>query len=979
MKISLLTLEGFGPFHTRQEIDFSHFRGELFLISGRTGHGKSSILDGIAYGLYGKVPRFGAEATPAIRSTFAQPGEKTEVVLEFSLGDQTYRITRAPSYPRPKARGQGETDTKEEAVLERLAPSGWEVIAQGKQSVGSEVNSLIRLNNEQFLQVIMLAQNRFREFLHAPSESRREILRAIFGTKTYSDFVDIISEKEREERAKAEKIREIIERIQDEARRLDDSLEGVPDVDDWWVWAASVLKAKEKTLKKESEATKKELSKAAKRLTEAEGIAEAQDQRANLQERHDALIQDKDTIERLKAAITAAQRAEGLRPFLDNRNEARGAQFEANSLVQQMATDLRRDASTDTKEDLSHHVTEVSQLIIRMEPLVAIEKDLPTRTLEAARLRTELASLAEALKDNQKSRGEKKKESEEATLKVRQMRKTLESLAASPKSLDKAKKALTAAGKLAAVEISNTTLEKKLVQEEVVLAQITKDLDQLRNKRIDGIASELASNLVAGEPCAVCGATEHPGPARPTKNSVTEEQISEAQVAQEAQQAAVRGVKDQLSQLMAESAGYRALTEGKTIADWEKVVAEMSLELASREKLVDAINQLDTLLATNESGREDLEKAGTELSVKKAEIEAELSTLEKALEKDEQAVSTQREAFGSVSERHNHLTHTLVKLKGYEQALIGAEAAERRLEKESEKLERMLGESVFSAEEDLISALKDEDWRAQTEKRVSEHNDELKGVLLLLDQLKNAPTESVDLESIRRENSEKVMAHDEATSRLTLIRDRVASLQDLKERHDTAVRESAERAVRYDELRSFSETLKGKIPNEKRMNLETFVLASQLEDIVEAANRRFAAMSDSRYLLEHDDERGKGGGQFGLGIKVFDNFTGVSRMPTSLSGGETFLASLALALGLADVVTETNGAIELDTLFIDEGFGSLDQETLETTMDTLDSLRAGGRTVGVISHVDSMKEQIPLQIRVAQGADHASTISLVGQ
>ena len=139
------------------------------------------------------------------------------------------------------------------------------------------------------------------------------------------------------------------------------------------------------------------------------------------------------------------------------------------------------------------------------------------------------------------------------------------------------------------------------------------------------------------------------------------------------------------------------------------------------------------------------------------------------------------------------------------------------------------------------------------------------------------------------------------------------------------------------------------------MNLETFVLASQLEDIVEAANRRFATMSDSRYLLEHDDERGKGQGQFGLGIKVFDNFTGVSRMPTSLSGGETFLATLALALGLADVVTETNGAIELDTLFIDEGFGSLDQETLETTMDTLDSLRAGGRTVGVISHIDSMK------------------------
>lgn len=978
MKINLLTLEGFGPFHTRQEIDFSHFRGELFLISGRTGHGKSSILDGIAYGLYGKVPRFGPEATPAIRSTFSQAGEKTEVVLEFSLSDQSYRITRSPSYPRPKARGEGETDTKEEALLERLLPSGWEVIAQGKQSVGSEVNSLIRLNNEQFLQVIMLAQNRFREFLHAPSENRREILRAIFSTKSYSDFVDIIGEREREEREKSEAIRNTIERILEEASRLDDTLEDAPDVDDWWAWASSVLEAKDKTLEQESLATKAERAKAAKKLSEAEETAEAQDQRAKFQLKHDALIEDKDTIEELKAAIGAAHRAEGFRPFLDNRNEAQTAQIEARNFLQKVATDLGRDVATDTKQDVTQHVSEVSQLVVRLEPLIATEKDLPTRTREAERLRTELGTLVEKLTGNTNTRGEKKKESEEAALEVRKLRKTLESHTSTPQSLDKVNKALEAARQLDDVEKKHTALKKKLEEEETVLAQITKDLKELRKKRIDGIASELASNLVTGEPCTVCGSKEHPELARPTKNSVTEEQVSTAQVAQEAKETVVKVLKDGLSQLVAESAGHRAITEGKTIAELEQVVAETSHELASREKVAEAIHQLEALLALNESTKEDLEKQGNDLSVEKATVETNLASLEKELEKDEQALSAHREEFGTVSERHGHLNHTLDKLKDYEQAFTGEDAAEKRLEKESEKLETKISGSVFGSEEDLVSALKDEDWRADNQKRVSEHEDQLKEVLTLLERLKKVPAEAIDVETIRRESAKKDSADDEVTSRLTLIRDRMSSLRNLRDKHDSAVREGAERAARYDNLRSFSETLKGKTPNEKRMNLETFVLASQLEDIVEAANRRFATMSDSRYLLEHDDERGKGQGQFGLGIKVFDNFTGVSRMPTSLSGGETFLASLALALGLADVVTETNGAIELDTLFIDEGFGSLDQETLETTMDTLDSLRAGGRTVGVISHVDSMKEQIPLQIRVAQGADHASTIRLVG-
>lgn len=977
MKINLLTLEGFGPFHTRQEIDFSHFHGELFLISGRTGHGKSSILDAIAYGLYGKVPRFGPEATPAIRSTFARPGEKTEVVLEFSLGDQSYRINRSPSYPRPKARGEGETYTKEEALLEKMAPSGWEVIAQGKQSVGSEVNSLIRLNNEQFLQVIMLSQNRFREFLHAPSDDRREILRAIFGTKTYSDFVDIVGEKEKEERNKSEKLRESIERIHEEATRLDESLENAPDVDDWWVWATSVLTAKEKTLKKESDAAKKERTRVAIQLTEAEGIVQAQDQRAKLQQKHDGLVKDEDTIHGLKTALTLAHSAEGLRPFLDNRNEADRAEIETKNLLQEMATTLGRNAATDTKQVVSQDLSKVSQLTARLQPLVEIERDLPTKTSEAEHLRVELATLVENLKDNAATRNAKKMESEEAAQELRQLRKKLESYTSTPQSLEKAKKALDATRQLDNVQSKTTALKKKLESEEALLSELTTGLELLRRKRIDGIAYELASDLVTGEPCEVCGSKEHPKPARSAERPVTEEQVSEAQRKQEAQQSAVQELKDELSQVMAESAGYRALTEGKLTTDWEHVVAELSNELDLREEVAKSIQGLDVLLAGNESEREELETHGTDLSVKQAKAAEKLGALEKDLSKDEQMIAAQREEFGSVSERYHHLAQTLEKLEDYQQVFIDADAAEKSLAKESEKLKKKLSESVFDSEEVLVASLQDADWRNETEKRVQAHADELKEVLTLLEQIKNVPTEMVDIDSIRRESAEREAADTEANARLTLIRDRLSSLHDLQERHGAAVREGAERAARYDELRSFSEALKGKTPNEKRMNLETFVLASQLEDIVEGANRRFATMSDSRYLLKHDDERGKGGGQFGLGIKVFDNFTGVSRMPTSLSGGETFLASLALALGLADVVTETNGAIELDTLFIDEGFGSLDHETLETTMDTLDSLRAGGRTVGVISHVDSMKEQIALQIRVAQGADHASTISLV--
>jgi exonuclease SbcC len=293
------------------------------------------------------------------------------------------------------------------------------------------------------------------------------------------------------------------------------------------------------------------------------------------------------------------------------------------------------------------------------------------------------------------------------------------------------------------------------------------------------------------------------------------------------------------------------------------------------------------------------------------------------------------------------------------------------------RAEADLAESGFETTDAAVAALRDAAARSVLDETIREHETALgaaKAVLLDLE-LQMLPDEPIDTEAAeraRRDSRDAWTAAVQQTLAADQTRDRLDTLTQQAEVAQSGI---AAALAEHETIERLAHTVAGKAPNTHRMKLETFVLAAELEEIVQAANLRLHDMSDGRYRLLHTDSLAARGAASGLGLDVLDAYTGRPRPPHSLSGGETFLASLALALGLAEVVTGRTGGIELDTLFIDEGFGSLDAETLDTAMRTLDELRQGGRTVGVISHVEAMKDQIPAQLLVAVAQDGSSEVA----
>jgi len=356
-----------------------------------------------------------------------------------------------------------------------------------------------------------------------------------------------------------------------------------------------------------------------------------------------------------------------------------------------------------------------------------------------------------------------------------------------------------------------------------------------------------------------------------------------------------------------------------------------------------------------------LQLARDETAVQLAELRTERETIAARVE-------AQRSGFASVTDRAHRLQAELDAARSLSDALALCASARRAAETAADALARQLAEEGFADEAEVLAARLTPAQVRDEEGSIRAHDDELAAVrgVLAEPELAELPADPIDVEPARETRRLAAEARDAAIARRGSLGERTDALTALVMDARATFALAADLLARHSQVRQLAAVVHGDDPNTKRMKLETYVLAAQLEEIIAAANNRLRTMTGGRYALEHDDALQYRGSQAGLGLAIRDEHTGRARATHSLSGGETFLASLALALGLAEVVSNQAGGIALDTLFVDEGFGSLDAETLETAMSTLDSLRAGGRTIGLISHVESMKEQIPakLQIRV---------------
>ena len=1029
MRLHRLELTGFGPFRDTQQVDFDAFAGDgVFLISGRTGAGKSSILDGVAFALYGSVPRYeGGERR--LRSDHCFVGDPTEVRLEFTVGGRRWRVTRAPDYERPALRGGGLTTEKARAELDELVDGTWIGRAAKPREVGLALDEVLGLNAQQFQQVILLAQNKFSRFLLARNDERQQLLRTLFGTRRFEQYKDDLEQRRREAQrsldAAGEQARTLLDlaeaAVVETARDRGPVGAGV-GVDlatesggEQRVGADEATPAtdpagRRAALERERRRAGYRVEQAAEARAQADAavlaVAAAHTERIALLRTLDeldaarirlgALEQDAPRIADDRETLTRARAAEGLRATIEATSRAEAAFVEATRAAatadaEWIAATLgvsgdrvpaeatEPDDATETDDaTLASTIDALTGDIARWTEARAREHELDDARTSATRLTETVAATTAQLAALDEQR---------ALVPIERARVVteLEGVAAlAGRDADLAARRDALVAQVAAAVEARTlgadlrAAESAYATRSADAAAATSAVTGLLQRRLAGHAAELAADLVEGAPCAVCGATVHPHPASSDDAVVTDDDLASAEAARDAAVEAARTAGELVAAARTAHADASARAGGQPPEDLEPQLAA-AVEAANGAH--EAVLRVESLTARR-TELDALDAAAAEerdaLAIVLAAERERLAALTATVDALSIEIDAARGDFSTVAERLEHARVT----RDIARAAVAARAArdecERALTTARADRDERIAASDFADVDEARAALRDLAEQQRLDAAIGEHRAALEATRARLLDLELAVAggddERPDLEASQAEVRTAEAIRDAAIASSRDAHHALERLDDLLTRIDAAMQGSVELAAAAAVVTRLADTVAGRAPNTRKMDLETFVLAAELEEIVAAANLRLREMSSGRYTLHHSDALQARGAASGLSLEVLDAHTGRLRSPQSLSGGETFLASLALALGLAEVVTGRAGGLRLDTLFVDEGFGSLDPETLELAMRTLDELRAGGRTVGVISHVEAMKEQLPAQVVVEATPEGPSII-----
>ncbi|WP_309127535.1 SMC family ATPase [Microbacterium sp.] len=1001
MQLHRLEVEGFGPFRERQVVDFDAFADDgIFLIAGRTGAGKSSILDAVCFGLYGGVPRYdGGEKR--LRSDHCHPDEPTSVSVEFSTVAGRFRVTRSPAYERPAKRGGGMTTQAPSAALDELTDAGWVGRAARVVDVAHELDEILQLSQEQFLQVILLAQNRFADFLLADSKERQALLRRLFGTERFSDYQVRFDERRRAAEQALSGRRAMVDARLDEAERLTseaglwgDDAEAGPDSAD-----ARLARLRRAIVRADYQVERfgTERAAAEKRLAEADAALVDIKERRQAQAERDRARAALAALEAEAPAIAAdslrrdrARAAEGLRGVIAAAERAataleraRQAESDAVSAAVQAGVPLlarpEADAegappesqSSQLRDWASEHTRESGEWQRALE----LESEMSQREAQLGAAREAVETALAVLAAVDAERDSLPKQLGELTARREAARREADRVDDAARAVTGAEERRAGAADVERLAEESAAAARAETEATSAHTDAQTALTVLRRRRDAGWAGELATALVAGEPCAVCGATDHPAPAEHA-DPVSAADIAAAEAARDAAAKTERAASRTLSAVTAEHAAALARAGGRTLAQ-----ATEELEDA-RQAHVAAVAAAELAAELEEELQEVVQRAG-DLDDRHAAASETLGAARTALSLCEQRCADAEEAIRSARGEHTTVAERLAEAKdriaaahtaadaiddAYAKAVAANETAAER--------DAALASSAFDDSAEVHTALLSAAELTALDERIHAHSVQReKERSLLFDlELRTLPEEPIDIGPTESAAADARTAWLDAVGADTRAQNVRASIVATVDAAASEHASSADDAAEFEVIRGLADALAGRAGNTHKMNLETFVLAAELEEIVASANVRLRDMSAGRYELRHSDALAARGAASGLGIVVFDAFTGQTRPAKSLSGGETFLSSLALALGLAEVVTARAGGIRLDTLFIDEGFGSLDADTLDTAMRTLDELRQGGRTVGVISHVEAMQEQIPAQLTVRALPDGPSVI-----
>jgi len=1015
MKPHQLTLEAFGPYAERVAIDFDALSGEgLFLIHGSTGAGKTFLLDAISFALYGEVS--GDRSVKGLRSDHAGPQAVPRVELEFSAGGRRYRVQRSPAYTAPKARGQGTTDKVPTAVLHRLVGSESQAVASKVTEVTREVEQIVGLNAAQFRQVIVLPQGRFAEVLRAKAEEREALLKTLFETVLHERASAWLEEQAKGARIAVLEQNRALAVLREQAAQEwlpyalaeADPAQGPQDASVAAGMGELALPADQAGMdglveritqvvagtRLALEQARSAWAAAQSQRAETSQQAERFDRRAAARARLAELEQQAPAMEALGAQLATATRAEAARASLVGAQQAR---LEWQNLQAPLQRDLGRAATLRQRAqalpegavaldlaclpaaaDLQRIRTLLAARRVELERLdkQAREADLCRQRADQAAQMHQQAEARRLQAEQQRQELQERRQAAEAALQgARSAGDRLEGLQQAARA---AHQRANAAGELAAGQAAEAAAQLACQRAESQRAQATTALQALRQRQLAGMAARLANALETGAPCPVCGSGHHPQPARAAADAVAPGDLEAAEAVEQHATAAQQQAAVALAALSAQN---KALLEQAGGA-----AADVSAARASALEALQAFTNARDQAAQRPQLEQALEHQAQQ--IRQNEASHSEATTSSALQAQTSAAERQRaqalaaEVAAELGQETLSPRQVLAGWEPLEQALAAlAQTAESRdrLENRLEQAEQRLAQdglaAGFADAEVLASALRTAEQRQSWSQRISAYQEALQSQrsLLAAPELASMAEQRPDTAAAEAAEAAADQARTTALERHSEARGTHDDLSRLSGEHRRQSEALADRQQQAQSLSTIADRCNGKLA--PYISLQRWVLSAYLAEICQYANQRLAMMTSGRYQLRLSDGGARGGRQAGLGLRVLDAFTGEEREVSSLSGGETFQASLALALGVADTVQAHTGGVHLDALFVDEGFGSLDPDNLQLAMDELDRLREGGRLIGIISHVGALRERIRAGIEVI-GGDQGSRVRL---
>ena len=1037
MRILRLTMDAVGPFPGHEVIDFEAFSDAgRFLLSGPTGAGKSTIIDAIVFALYGKVSGGRDSSDSRIRSRYASEQAKTEVELIFSTSSGNYKVRRQPAYERVKKNGKGVTKQNAKAWLFKLDEQLREVSEPLTKTsdVGTEITRIVGLSREQFTQTVVLPQGKFAQFLRSTSKDRQDLLQELFGTAIFEDLQLDLVERARKVKKNQEALDAtlranlgVLDSLLDEAPQLDPArclvYEPVPEVDCEFdpletAWTSRFesltpwLEHNQRCANLEVSAFREQEDKLRSEFASQRDLAARQERYWALTKEHEQLVAQGPAQRQRLAQIQALQALSDLKPWHEQLKQAQAQQAVAQRqlnqalALEQLESDERAQAVLQPLDYRGAQALSV-QLTAQMaalNPQVELEAGLAGR-------RRDLQTKIQAHESASAKLAQGRERENQLPTQIASKQELLEQLNEQAATLPTAQLAQEQAAQTLKLAKAHEQLVKdhqraRKLQQLVALElkQASQSHKHMLEQWLSQSALNLAQNLVAGEPCPVCGATEHPAPATQGGENISQEQLDQAleevNEAQEELSQASEKVTKLAAQLEAQpcqlnpAQAREQLQEAKAALTAAQQASEQARSCKAQIAKLNA--QLEALRADNQTAQARLAGDAKEIQLLGEKIDAD-------------AASLSCEGFESVAAKVEYLSQLAAALEQLANAAQELDQCKKRVQQAADSFAAQWAQASDSfADHSAKPAAPAPTDPAETEPTQAEPAQDTSAAnvqdgyeqacqafagldlaalkatsasyekSLSINQAALAELEGIELTPPPLEQTrlqlEQAQAKTQACQTYAStwqafagqVNAQLAKLNELLARRSKA-------SDKDGQLLALASAANG--DNQARLTLSAWVLQAHFRQVLVFANERLGVIGAGRYeLINVDSEEDTRQQKQGLGLAVVDHLSGTTRSPRTLSGGESFYVSLALALALADVVATQNGGIEMNTLFIDEGFGSLDEGTLAEVMDVLGALHSGGRVVGIVSHVSELKRAIPAAVEVRPLLGGGSTL-----